>query len=265
MATVTRDGVELHYELVGDGPPLVLLPGLGLSGAAWNDVVPHLPGRRLVILDTRGGGRSDKPGGPYTAQQLADDVIAVLDDAGVDHASILGLSLGGMIAQEVALRHPDRVRALVLLSTYAKPDDWARRLYELRMELLQRLGLDAQFKLSTLVLFSPYSLRAHPELVDRVERIFGAAPPDPEGYRNQMQYCLDHDAAARLGELSVPALVVAGGRDLIASPAQGRELADAMTDGRYLEIENASHALWLEHPRELGDAVMTFLADAERS
>ena len=112
------DGAQLHYEIAGKGDPVLLIMGLGMASTAWWRTVPVLAKRlRVITFDNRGAGRSDAPRGPYTLAQLAADAVAVLDAAGEERAHVYGFSLGGMIAQELALRHPERVSKLVLGAT----------------------------------------------------------------------------------------------------------------------------------------------------
>src|SRR5436190_22870640 len=129
MPTIDRDGVAIYHEERGErGDPLLLVMGLGVDAHGWEFQVPALAARhRVILVDNRGVGRSGKPRGPYTTAMMAEDARAVLDGLGVARAHVVGLSMGGMIAQELALAHPDRVGALVLAATYARPDDATRR------------------------------------------------------------------------------------------------------------------------------------------
>ncbi|HEX9102081.1 MAG TPA: alpha/beta hydrolase, partial [Polyangia bacterium] len=121
----TPEGVKLHYERHGEqGEPMLLVMGLGSPLEFWEFQTPVFARtHRVCVYDNRGVGKSDKPAGPYDVRTLAEDAVAVMDACGFDRAHVVGLSMGGMIAQELAIRHPDRVGALVLAATYAKPDD----------------------------------------------------------------------------------------------------------------------------------------------
>ena len=117
---VTADGTKLHYERTGAGAPVLLVMGLGMNATGWWRTIPVLAERHTVVaFDNRGSGRSDVPDGPYSTELLADDAIAVLDAAGIERAHVYGISLGGMVAQQIALRHPERVDRLVLGATTA--------------------------------------------------------------------------------------------------------------------------------------------------
>src|SRR6266568_1060117 len=123
--------VRIHYTVDGDGPPVLLIPGLGMSAATWTGVGGRLAStHRVIYADPRGSGESDTPDVPYTGEDVAADMVAVLDDAGVQRADVVGMSMGGMIAQHLALEHRDRVRSLTLVSTYAATDEWTRRVLD---------------------------------------------------------------------------------------------------------------------------------------
>jgi pimeloyl-ACP methyl ester carboxylesterase len=118
MPTTKANGIELYYEVHGEGPPLLLIMGLGANATAWYRQIPVLSERyRVIAFDNRGAGRSEKPLEPYSIPQMADDAAALMDTLGISTSHVFGMSLGGMIAQEYALRHPERVQALVLGGT----------------------------------------------------------------------------------------------------------------------------------------------------
>ncbi|HYR96314.1 MAG TPA: alpha/beta hydrolase [Candidatus Binatus sp.] len=128
MSVAKVDSIDLYYEEHGSGDPLLLIMGLAADSTAWMFQVPDFAKRyRTIVFDNRGVGRSSKPPGPYTIHQMADDAAALLETLGVQRAHVVGVSMGGMIAQELALRHPARVRGLVLSCTYPEPDAQAER------------------------------------------------------------------------------------------------------------------------------------------
>src|SRR5262249_19701978 len=127
MPILDRDGVSLYYEVHGEGEPILCVMGLGGNIHFWEFQIAAFAARhRTVAFDNRGAGRSDKPKGPYSIPLLADDAMAVLDAAGVKRAHVVGISMGGMIAQDVVLRYPERVQSLTLACTFARPDDATR-------------------------------------------------------------------------------------------------------------------------------------------
>src|SRR5262245_34948349 len=128
MSTVTVGDVELYYEEHGSGEPLLLIMGLAADSMAWMFQLPAFSERyRTIVFDNRGVGRSAKPAGPYTIAGMADDAAGLLAALGVERTHVVGVSMGGMIAQELALRHPQRVRGLVLACTFPEPDEEVRR------------------------------------------------------------------------------------------------------------------------------------------
>lgn len=260
MRATARDGTTLYYEDEGTGDALVLLPGLGMTVGSWAGIAPTL-GRscRILTIEPRGSGRSDKPAGPYTAELMAADVATVLDAAGVERAHLAGVSMGAMIAQDVALLRSERVASLVLISTYAIPDAWTTRVFEVRRALIQSLGIAAQMTFSILFLFSPATFVGRADLVELTEQLYAASPPDEDGYLAQIDFCLSHDTRASLGDIAVPCLVVSGADDLLIPPSAGRELAGGIPAARYLEIPGAAHLLGGQLPDLLRDLMSGFL------
>jgi pimeloyl-ACP methyl ester carboxylesterase len=257
----SADGARIHYEVQGTGEPVVLLPGLGMALATWSEVGGKLAGEnRVISIDPRGSGDSDKPDQPYTGELVAGDVAAVLDDVGVERAHVVGQSMGGMIAQQLALHHPERVASLVLLSTFAAPDEWGNRVLEVRRTAIERLGLAEQFRMSLLFVFSPRSFREMREWIAGLERRLAEHPPDQRAYLRQLDFCNRHDARERLGVLTVPALVISGEQDVLTSAIQGRELAELIPGAEYREYAGASHGLLWERGDELAQVIGAFVA-----
>jgi pimeloyl-ACP methyl ester carboxylesterase len=267
MPHASNGSIRIYYEESGKGDEvIVLIPGLGLTTLAWSGVTRALSEDfRVIAVDPRGAGQSDKPDIEYTGRLNADDMVAVLDAAGVESAHIVGMSMGGMIGQELALNHPSRVRSLVLASTYAATDSWSQRLFEVRKQMILELGLLAQFKLSVMFVFSPYAFRRMENQVAAIENSLTTKPPDKNAYVRQMTYCMTHDTRDRLKQIRVPTVVATGHYDILTSPIQGRELAEGIPRAEYVEFPEASHGLIFEEVESFSKFVRDFVRRQART
>jgi len=239
----TSDGTQIAWTERGFGKPLLLVMGLGASGTAWELHVEALARDfRCLIIDNRGTGGSDAPVGPYSVPQLADDAVSVLDDADVASAAVIGISMGGAIAQELALRHPERVRALILTASWATTSpvtaDTFRELAALRVlltpaEHLRRLQL---------LIWSPGAYVERHEAFDEERRLASEFPMAEHAFLAQADACLHHDARARLGQIGVPTLITAGDLDVFTPLSESEQLHALITDSRLEVFEGSGHA-----------------------
>jgi 3-oxoadipate enol-lactonase len=264
MTTGTRverassDGVELAYEVVGAGPRVLLIQGLGYGGRGFGPTVDRLAEDFTVALfDNRGFGASDVPPGPYSVAQLAGDALAVLDAAGFERAHVVGASLGGMVAQELALARPDRIDRLVLACT----TPGGARSYAMPARTIALMGqvplLDPDVALRRLVensLGDPL-----PELVERVLAYRRAHPPDVAGWTAQAAAGALHDALDRVARIQAPTLVVTGTADAVVDPRNSRLLADRIPGARLEQLDGCGHLLFWERPQEFAELVRGFL------
>ena len=255
-----REGARLRFEVGGQGPPILLIPGLGLGARSWDAVATALrQDHRVIVMEPRGSGGSPLGGRPLDGPELAADVLAVLNATDVPVANLVGMSMGGMIAQHAALEIPERVRTLTLLATHASACEWTRRVFALRRAVLDGLGMQAQLDLAMLFLASPPAIERSGLMFDQLHSRLRAAPPDADAYRAQMTFCVDHDTSGRLREIGCPTLVVAGGEDLLIPPAASRRLADGIAGARYLEIAAASHVITAAAAAYITDEVRSFV------
>lgn len=258
---------ELHWESTGDAaaPPVLLVMGLGMNATGWWRTVPVLTaeaGLRAIAFDNRGVGRSPRTPGPYSVPQLADDAVAVLDAAGVERAHVYGISLGGMIAQEVALRHPERVDALVLGATTpggdeATPaDDATLAFFRRRGEMTAEEAVWASVPYN----YGPRTRAENAQAIgeDIAQRL--RYPIEPEPYAAQLAAALGHDSGGRLGDIASPTLVVHGEQDVMVPPANGRLLAQAIPGAQLLTFPDAGHLYPTDEP-EADRAVARFLSE----
>jgi 3-oxoadipate enol-lactonase len=241
----------LHWERAGTGPPVLLIMGLGLSGGAWWRTVPVLS-RRLQVLtfDNRGVGRSRSLHLAYTTEAMADDAVSVLDLAGVKRVHVYGISLGGMVAQQLALRHPSRVRSLVLGATHAGGPRMHRPDIDVMAFLWERLLLpseDAAWR-SVPLNYSERCRAEHPERIaeDVAQRL--AHPFSEQAYRAQLFAAALHDCYDRLHRIRVPTLVVHGDDDRMVPVQNGRMIAERIPGAELLELPGTGHLYPTEAP-----------------
>jgi pimeloyl-ACP methyl ester carboxylesterase len=243
-------------------PRLVMVQGVGFDAAAWSPVV-HLLRRhfRLVLVDNRGVGGSDAASGWYQVATMVADVVAVLDAEHISRAHVLGVSLGGMVAQELAMTRPERVDRLVLVSTtpgwpvtYPMPAR-TRRLAALAPVLPRRTALRRQ--VATMV--SPQSVAALPQLVDRMSAYLSARRHDPRSGRQQMLAGATYVGGLRQHRIGAPTLVLHGTADTVADPRNAGLLAAQIPGAELVLFPGAGHLLFWEQPRRFADVVTAFL------
>lgn len=254
-----RNGdVSIAWEEHGEGPALLLIMGLGYGRWGWQPLLEQLARRfRVLAFDNRGYGESDVPPGPYTAAQLAGDALAVLDAAGVERAHVAGASLGGAVAQELALRHADRVEKLVLLATMSGTTN----MHSLP-DATQRLMAEAA-TLEPVVALRRFVENAlapepEPELVERIVELRTANPPDPRGWAAQAAIWQSFDVWDELPRIAAPTLVVQGEGDVVVDPRNAAALAGRIPDAE-LRLVPGGHLFFWNRPGTLVSILEGFL------
>ncbi|WP_277983291.1 3-oxoadipate enol-lactonase [Sphingomonas faeni] len=257
MPFTLRNGVRLYWRLDGEdaAPPLVLLNSIGTDMALWDGCIATLARRfRVLRVDTRGHGGSDAPSGDYSLPMLAADVIAVMNAAGVTQAAIAGVSLGGMIAMQLAIDQADRVKALALICTSATMDEtaWSDRIATVRRE-----GTGAITDLVMGRFLSPGFTCAHPETAASLRR--GLIAMADDGYAGACAAIRDMSVIERLPSLKLPTLVIAGDRDTSTPFAgHGERIAAAVPHATVVHCD-AAHLAPIEAPAAVAGALVTFL------
>lgn len=262
--SVFSQGVELAFDERGAGPWLLLLMGLGGRAEDWSEPFTERLARafRVVRVDNRGAGRSAKPEGPYTIEQLAGDALAVLDAVGAIQAHVVGFSMGGMIAQELALLHGARVDRLVLVSTHEGGSAVVPPT-EAAFAALRARGRDARAVVRGRVaaFAAPGWAEAHPQEVDELARIALEEPMPMSAFLSQAHAVAVGDRAARVPSLPHPTLVVHGARDALVPPANGERLARAIPGARLVMLPEVGHLPMWEAPDALATAIEDFLGE----
>ena len=261
MWVTAADGARLHVLDQGKGDAVLWLQGLNAPAAAWAVQLAHFgQTTRGIAPDARGVGQSDAPPGPYSAKRLAQDAIAVLDAAGVDRAHVVGLSLGGAVAQELALGHPGRVRSLSLLSTFAAQSPRSRALLEAWRALYPVAIADPKLRKAWELqayswLFTDRFWRSEANVRAALRFASTQPPQTPQGFQGQVDAALSHDARDRLQGLKVPALVIHGALDQLSPKENGEELARLIPGAELLVVPEVGHAVNLEGQRGVNAAL----------
>lgn len=263
VGDLTLDGAPLHFEIEGSGPPLLLLNGIGLDLSAWGPLVQELCGeRRLVLLETRGSGLSGPPPEPCTTVRLASDALALLDHLSLGPVDVLGFSLGGLVAQELALLAPDRIRSLVLAATAARLPGRTRRVLDAwRRLLLAGVDADAFRREQFAWVFGPATLENDALIEGALAALADAPARSARGFAAQADACLAHDTRERASRIGAPALVLAGEDDVLLPAASAETLAGLLPRGRF-ERHPGGHAFLTESTRAVAASVLRFLGSA---
>jgi 3-oxoadipate enol-lactonase len=255
-----RNGeVELAYEVFGDGPPLLLIQGLGYGGRGWGPVLePLAEAFTVAAFDNRGFGASDRPPGPYTAEELAADALAVLDAARIERAHVVGASLGGMVAQELALAYPERVDRLVLACTTPGGDAAFPMPARTVSLMLEAPAMPPDVALRRFVV-NAVGPGGSEELIDRIVAYRTSNPPDAAGWQSQAAAGAMHDALDRVEEIKAPTLVVHGSEDAVVDPRNADLLADRIPGARVERLPGCGHLPFWEEPETFASLIREFL------
>lgn len=259
MPHLKVNDIRMYYESAGEGDPLVLLHGLGSSHRDWFLQVPAFSRHyRVIILDCRGHGESDKPAGPYSIPLFARDVIALLEALGVEGAHLLGISMGGQIALQIALDAPGQVTSLVLVNTFARliVQGLAAHLRLLQRRLL--MPLLSMEKIGEIIAGTLFPRPEQRELFELARERW--VQNDKPAYLASTRAALAFDVAARLGEIRCPTLIVAGENDPTVSMSHKEALQQGILGSQLVVVKDSGHATPLDQPEEFNRIVLEFLA-----
>lgn len=262
MPAIPIGTITLYYESHGKGEPLVILPDLGNDVTSLWAQMPRLSQDfRCLAIDNRGVGRSSKPSVPYTTKLMAEDAFKVLNQIGVREFGILGLSMGGAIAQEMAIAEPDRVKKLIILGGWAKPDRYLTSLFELFRDVkrsVDPLTFDREIALWSFT--RAYFDSSYEELEKRQRAALDVPYPTPHTtFTRQAEACMTHDSLDRLDQLRASTLLIVGEQDIFTPVRFSKEMAGRIKKSRVVQIEGAAHAAHWEKPDEVNDLVMAHL------
>jgi aminoacrylate hydrolase len=270
MAILKRPDVDLYYEVTGQGPPMLLIQGVGVVGDGWRPQVDALKHRfQTLIFDNRGIGKSTPCSAPISIEAMAEDARALMDVAGWESAHVVGHSMGGVIAQQLALDCPQRIRSLSLLCTFARGKDAARLTpWVLWMTLRTRIGTRRMRRRAFLeMICPPAALQAADTdaLALRFAELIGRDLADqPPILMKQLMAMGRHDNYTRLGQLrDIPTFVISSEHDRIALPCYGQMLANAIPGARFELLRDASHGVPIHSSDRINERLLRFLDSVE--
>jgi pimeloyl-ACP methyl ester carboxylesterase len=261
LSTIQTGRLNTYYELHGEGDPLLLIRGLGSTCDGFKAQVEGLsPYFRVISFDNRCVGRTDQPQIPFTIADMADDTAALMDALGFKSAHVFGVSLGGMVAQELVLRHPEKVRRLVLACTHAGPrtasrsPEWAVQIFNESRDMPRATALRHSIPL----LFSKKTVEERPELIEETLAVMANNNQPKTSYFLQLGAVMLHDTADRLGRITHPTLVLTGTEDTLVDPGNSRLIARLIPGARLLEFEEAGHVFFTEKADEVNRVLVDF-------
>jgi 3-oxoadipate enol-lactonase len=262
MPIATVNGVELNYRLEGDGEQtIVLINGLADDLETWVFQVDALlgAGYRVLRFDNRGIGSSGTPDGPYTTAQMAQDAKALVDELGISDFHLLGVSMGGMIAQEYALANPGDLRSLTLACTYAAPGPFCSRMFAMWADMAPVNGVPFIMRDVALWAFTVPFFEEREAEAEEFEGEMAQLAMPVEAYLAQLASIRTHDTTDRLDRITVPTLVLAGEEDILIPVRLSRRLHDAIAGSEWAQTPGGHACLW-EHPEPFNQAVLGFLS-----
>ena len=257
------NGLKFHVQTFGSGVPIIMIMGLGAPGDKWKHNYELLSKWFWCIVpDNRGAGLSDKPEAEsYTTEQMADDTIGIMDALDIKKAHVMGVSMGGAIAQQVALKVPDRVLSLILTSTFASVSPAFKKALNLICELKEDTDPAVLKQLNLWMTYGQYTQIHHPEKIEKSIEEDAAYPyPMPVyAYKAQCGACLSHNTAGRLHELKMPVLIAAGAKDLFMNIEKTMELVHGIPQAEFYLAPEGGHVHQWEYPEPYDSVVVGFL------
>ena len=257
MPLAKLNGININYRVEGRGEPLVMIMGFTASRSGWIRQIPFFRKYyRVVTFDNRGVGKSDKPPGPYSTRMMADDTVRLMDLLGIEKAHIVGLSMGGMIAQELAINYPQRIMKLILAATYARQDETSGDSLE-QAEFLQLTPEKKASALMGLAFNKPFYRFVFGLLGRVLTRFTGAS--GRVGIAEQSEACLRHNTLERLPLITAPTLVIVGTGDRLIKPVSSEVIAGKIPNAKLVRVEGGSHSFPFEMKNVFNREVLNFL------
>ncbi|MEP7341236.1 MAG: alpha/beta fold hydrolase [Acidobacteriota bacterium] len=261
MPKIQVNDINLFYETQGEGEPLLLIYGLAGRGNGFLYQTPELSKHfHTITFDNRGVGDTDQPDEPYSIAQMADDAAALLDALDIESANVFGISMGGMIAQELVLRHPQKVRRLALGCTHSgvkhcvPSPDWVTEIFK----SLPGKPRQQVVRECTAFNYSPHTQQHNPQLIESLIPLFVDNRQRLKPYLNQISAVYGFDAFDRLPQITTPTLVLTGTDDTLVPPGNSKIIAERIPNARLIEFSDAGHLFFIEKADEVNRTLLDF-------
>lgn len=268
MPYIYSNGIRMHYEERGQGEPLVLIMGLGADGPVWEDHVKAYEKHfRCILVDNRGAGRSDKPEGPYSTSMMAHDIAGLMDGLSIESAHISGISMGGCIAQEVAIMYPERVRSLILNCSWDFCDLYTKRIFETFRALIALADPVTFTRNLQLWIFTPEYHRTN--MIDLLQReqagLNNPYPMPAHAFQAQCDACIRHDTRGRLNKIKAPTLVTVGDQDIFTPLHYSQRISQEIAHAELIVFEGSGHTHHWDQLDKYNQQTLEFLMKHSKS
>lgn len=266
MPYAESNGIQMYYEERGSGEPLILIMGITAPGEVWEDHASFWErDLRCIQVDNRGVGRTDKPEGPYTMTQMADDYAGLMDVLEIPRARVVGVSMGSPIAQQLALRHPRKVSCLVQMCPWARCDRKAKAIFRHMVNAKAHLRPEDFQQFIQLLIFDKTTWDDDAEyenlLMGQNEAALDPRPQPLHGLEGQAEACITHDALEELPDISQPCLIIGGEEDNFTPNWMAHEVAEALPNSELHLYPNSGHAFHWENIQDFNPRVRDWLKD----
>jgi len=260
MPKVQVNGIDLFYEIKGTGEPLLLIAGFMCDRTYWSLLMPYLSQYQVIRFDNRGIGQSSVPDSPYSIQQMANDAAALLDILGITKAHVAGHSMGGQIAQALAITHPGKIQSLILLASLAKGNERFNSIIKTWGDIAGKLDLELYEKIILPWIFTD-NFYAMPGMIDQLIEWAVNYPfaPTKQGLYHQSRAIVNHDTTDRLQDIKCPTLVLVGEQDILTPVKFSQQLSQGIPHAELVIIENSGHGFLIESPESIAQLLLKFL------
>jgi pimeloyl-ACP methyl ester carboxylesterase len=263
MPFVKVNDIKIYYEIYGEGFPLVMIMGLGADLNWWTPEIiePFSQHFKVIIFDNRGAGRTDKPEMSYSIKQFADDTVGLMDALDIKKAHVSGVSMGGMIAQEIALNYPERVEKLILNSTHCGGSKQKLPSDDVLEKMADPPEMTPEEFVNEIIplIYTEDFIKKNPQFIESYKKRLLNTPIPIDSYRRQIQAIASFNTGMRLKKINTPTLILQGKEDILVPPENANILAKRIANSRAVLFDNAAHALFQPDPERVIKETLNFI------